>query len=280
MRWLKALARIVVLTGIGSYLGVGVLLWAIQDRLIYPAPGGISRSALDAAAREVGARTVDLRAADETRLYAWHLQSTGRRLVLFLHGNGEMLPNYIPLFRVLNHNGWDVLALAYRGYPGSEGRPTEAGLALDAQAAWDWATGPAGYAPETIVVHGRSLGGGVGATLVAGDANPRALILESTFGSLRALASRIAPIYPVRWLLRSPFETRSRAHQLGVPVLLMHSRDDAVIPIEYGGRALRNVIAEVQYEETSGLTHQHCLPVSDPHLKHAYLTFLDRMVTP
>ncbi|MEQ1501326.1 MAG: alpha/beta hydrolase [Myxococcota bacterium] len=260
------------------YVAIGVVLYLIQDRLVYPAPGGIGRSSLDQAASELGAAPLDLMASDGTRLYGWHLRSTGSRLVLYLHGNGEAVTDYVPLYRILLHDGWDVLAVAYRGYPGSEGAPTEAGLALDAEAAWAWATGPGGYPPDRVVVHGRSLGGGVAATLVDGPANPAGMVLESTFADLREVARRAVPMYPVGLLLRARFDTRSRAPRLGVPVLLMHSTDDQVIPIDLGGRALRGVIAEVEYEETSGLSHQQCLPVSDARLRRVYLSFLDRVV--
>ncbi|MEZ5397905.1 MAG: alpha/beta hydrolase [Bryobacterales bacterium] len=270
------LLLVLVALGGATYLALGVALYALQDRLVFPAPGGIDRASLDAAAGEVGARPVDLVAADGTPLYAWHLVSRGERLVLMLTGNGETVASYVPLYRLLNRNGWDVLVLAYRGYPGSGGAPSEAGLGMDAQAAWDWAV--ARYRPERVVVHGRSLGGGVAAMLVAGEANPAGLVLESTFTSVRDLAKRTAPLYPVDLLLRSPFDTRSRAPGLGVPVLLMHSSDDRVIPPDLGGRSLQHVIAEVQYEEVAGLSHQQCLPLADPKLRKVYLGFLESRV--
>lgn len=274
MRILAAIA----FAGLVVYVGIGVGLWLFQDRLVFPAPGGIGRSSLDLAAAEVGAEPLDLVSGDGTHLYGWRLRSTGKRLVLYLHGNGEVITDYLPLYRILVHAGWDVLAVAYRGYPGSDGHPSEAGLALDAEAAWRWAVGTGGYAPDRIVVHGRSLGGGVASILVSGDANPAALVLESTFTSITDLARRVAPVYPVPWLLRTTFDNRSRAPLLGVPVLLMHSRDDQVIPIEFGGRALRGIIAEVTYEETSGYSHQDCLPVSDARLRRVYLDFLEAQV--
>jgi uncharacterized protein len=274
---IKRLARSLLVVGVATYLGGGAALWGMQDRLVYPAPGGIERASLDAAASEVGARPIDLEAADGTGLYAWHLVSRGRRLVLFLHGNGDVITSYVPLYRLLNRNGWDVLALAYRGYPGSEGTPSEAGLGLDAQAAWDWAVARGRYRPEAVVVHGRSLGGGVAAILVQGEANPAAMVLESTFTSVRDLAARIAPIYPVDLLLDSPFDTYSRAPTLGVPVLLLHSRADRTIPPDLGGRSLRNVIAEVEYEEVADLDHNDWL-LAEPRVREVYLGFLERMV--
>lgn len=275
---LERVFRVVLLGLIGGYLAGGLLLWAFQDRLLFPIPGGIGRDSLDANAVELGATTLDLRASDGVGLYAWNLRSNGNRLVLYLHGNGEVLTDYTPLYRILLRNGWDVMAVAYRGYPGSEGTPSEAGLGLDAEAAWRWAVGPGGYAPDRIVVHGRSLGGGVAAILVDGEANPAGMVMESTFASVRELAHRIAPIYPTGLLLRNPFDTRARASRLGVPVLLLHSRDDQVIPVELGGRALQGLIAEVEYVETAGYAHQDCLPCADAGLRNIYLNFLDRIV--
>ena len=279
LRLVRRLLLALALVLVGLYLAVGLFFWFIQDRMLFPAPGGIGRDSLDLAAAEQGALPIDLVAEDGTRLYAWHVPSgrTRERAVLFFHGNGERVTDYIPLYRMLTHNGWDVVALAYRGYPGSENRPpSEAGLALDAAAAWRWTAQR--YRPDHIVVHGRSLGGGVGARLVAGEANPAGLVLESTFASVRELARRVAPLYPVGLLLRNPFDTRALAPHLGVPVLILHSRDDDLIPLQHSARELRAFIAEVEYEETSGHTHQSCLPVSDRRLGRAYLSFLERRV--
>jgi fermentation-respiration switch protein FrsA (DUF1100 family) len=282
LRWVKRLLSMILLFVGGAYVGVGFFLWALQDRMLFPAPGGIGRDSLDQTASEKGALPVDLVAEDGTKLYGWTLRGRRRsvgneRLVLYFHGNGERVSDYSPLYQLLVEQGWDVLAIAYRGYPGSELRPpSEDGLTLDAQAAWSWAVQR--YPPSRIVVHGRSLGGGVAAHLVAGEANPAGLVLESTFASVRELARRVAPLYPVGFLLRNPFDTRVLAPHLGVPVLIMHSRDDKVIPIQHSGRELRGLIAEVEYEETAELTHQHSLPLSDRRLLRSYLGFLERRV--
>lgn len=279
MKVVRRVLGLLALGLVGAYLAVGALLWAFQDRLLFPAPGGIGRDALDAAASEVGAEPLDLVASDGVHLYGWHLQSTGERVVLYLHGNGERVSDYAPLYRMLLREGWDVVVVAYRGYPGSDPvPPSQAGLARDAEAAWQWVIGPGGYAPDHVVIHGRSLGGGVACQLVEGPANPAALVLESTFESVRALAKRTAPIWPVDWLLRNPFDSIELAPRLGVPVLVMHSRDDQVIPLDLSAKAMVPVIAEVEYHETSRWTHQDCLPCSDRELRAAYLAFLERMV--
>lgn len=262
---------------VATYLGYGALLFLLQDRMVFPAPGGIGRDALDAAAAEQGAAPIELATSDGVRLYGWHVGRGRDRLVIHFPGNGETVASNVGLQRLVNKNGWDYFVLAYRGYPGSEGSPSERGVVRDALAAWSWATDQAGYRPDRIVLHGRSLGGGVAAHLTE-QRNPAALVLESTFVSVRALAWRRAPVYPVGALLRHPFDTIERAPRLGVPTLVMHSRDDEVIPIDLGGRALHPYLAEAEYHETSGYGHGHCLPVVDPPVRDAYLAFLERVV--
>lgn len=257
----------------GLYLGAVGVLWAFQDRMVFPAPGGIDPSSLDQAARELGAKPLRLTASDGVSLYAWHRSANADRLVIYLPGNGETVSQNAALHRLLLTEGWDVMALAYRGYPGSEGKPSEAGLALDAQAAWAWATGPGGFSPDRIVLHGRSLGGGVAAHL-AEDRNPAAVVLESTFMSTRPLARRVAPWAPVDLILRHPFDTVERAPRLGVPVFVTHSVSDQVIPVEVGGRALLPFLADATYVETEGVGHQQCLPVVDRRVREAYIRFL------
>lgn len=259
-----------------SYLGYGLLLWTMQERMLFPAPGGIGTDALDQAAREVGAVPISLAASDGTHLYGWHQRRGSDRLLIYFPGNAETVAENVALHRLLLGAGWDVFALAYRGYPGSEGQPSEAGVVLDALAAWDWAM-QAGYRAERIVLHGRSLGGGIAAHL-AERSNPAGLVLESTFVSARAMARTRAPVYPVDLLLRHPFDTIDRAPRVGVPVFLMHSRDDEVIPLRLGGAALQPYFAEAEYHETSGLGHGHCLPVMDRVLRRAYLAYLETTV--
>lgn len=269
-----------VLLAVGVvYVLFGVLLWALQERLLF-VPPGVGRDQLDAAAAEIGAEPLDLVASDGVRTYAWlrRARPGNDRLVLHFPGNAETVADNLALQRLLLTHGWDVLIGGYRGYPGSEGSPSERGLARDAEAAWAWATAPGRYAPAHIVVHGRSLGGGVASHLVAGPANPAALVLESTFSSVREVASHgLARFYPVGLLLRHPFDSRELAPSFGVPVFLVHALADQVVPIDLGARQLRPVIAEVEsYEVGGGLGHNDPLVVADPEVREAYLAFLER----
>jgi fermentation-respiration switch protein FrsA (DUF1100 family) len=195
--------------------------------------------------------------------------------VIYFPGNAETVADNVALQRLLLDAGFDVLALAGRGYPGAEGDPSEEGFALDAAAAWAWATGPAGYRPDRVVLHGRSLGGGVAARL-AEARRPGALVLEATFASLVDLARARYPIFPVRPLLRHPFATDERA--LDLPTFVVHSRADQTIPVRYSALRLAPLLPDGEAHEVDGWTHADCLPVVDPTVRAAYLAFLERAV--
>lgn len=260
---------------VSAYVGYGALLWSLQESLLFPTPGGIDRASLDLGAGEVGAETFDLVTADGVALYGWHYPVHGRRIALYFPGNAETVAGNIPLHRLLTANDWDVAVVAYRGYPGSSGRPSEEGLVKDAEALWDWALA-AGYTPDSIVLHGRSLGGGVAAHL-AERRNPAGLILESSFRSVRVVAQRYAPLHPVDWLLRHPFDTEERAPLVGVPTLIVHSNADRVIPVELSAFAVRERFAEAKALLVDDWTHANCLPVASPVVQDAYIQFLEEV---
>jgi fermentation-respiration switch protein FrsA (DUF1100 family) len=258
-----------------AWLAATVALWALQDRIVFPIPPGVGRRAMDAAAAAVGARPLDLVAADGVRSYAWHRTVRADRLVLYFPGNAETVADNVALQQILLEAGFDVLALAGRGYPGAEGRPSEAGFTLDADAAWTWATGPGGYRADRIVLHGRSLGGGVAARLAEAE-DAGGLVLEATFASLVDLARARYPIFPVRPLLRHPFETDVRAPHLGLPTFVVHSRADLTIPSRFSAVRLAPLLADGEVHEVAGWSHSDCLPVVDEAIRSAYLAFLER----
>jgi len=272
-RSVVSVLSLLVVCALAVYLAYGGTLYAFQDLQVFPAPGGVDRGGLDQAASEIGAEAVDLVAEDGTRLYGWYRRSKGERAVLYFHGNAEMVNGSIALQRQVAREGWDFLVIAYRGYPGSEGKPSEAGLAMDARAAWRWLSEERGIAPENIVIHGRSLGGGVGSRL-ASEVACGGLVLESTFTSALALASSmVPPVYLVERLLRHPFRTDLRAEELNCPVLILHSQGDRVIPVEHG-RGLAALIDGAEYLELGGLGHEYSLVVHSPEGRKRYFGWL------
>jgi uncharacterized protein len=266
----------IFLAAAAVYVVPAVFFWAIQDGLVFPAPR-LDRAVLDRAAAAVGARVVEVTTDDGVRLYGWHRAAPGadsgaRRALLYFHGNAEPIHGRLELHDLALRAGADVVVFAYRGYPGSDGRPSEAGLRRDARAAWRFATEGLGIPADRVVVHGKSLGGGVAAALAA-EVRPRALVLESTFTSVADVARRTLPLHPVRLLLRHPFDTASRAAALGPGVLVLHGDADDVIPVSHG-RRLAALIPGARYVEVPGMGHQETLPAASPEALAAWTALL------
>jgi hypothetical protein len=128
-----------------------------------------------------------------------------------------------------------VFIVDYRGYGQSEGRPTEQGTYLDADAAWRYLVEERQVPPSEIVLFGRSLGGAV-ASWLAQNYTPRALILESTFTSIADVGAASYPFLPVRLLSRLQYNTLKRMPDIDCPVLIVHSPEDRLIPYAHGRR--------------------------------------------
>jgi pimeloyl-ACP methyl ester carboxylesterase len=280
-RWVLGFALLLLVPCL-AYGAVAATLWRMQESLIFPAPGGIDVSALDQAASEVGAEPFRIHAADGTKLYGWHRSPPPNGAkhcgVLYFHGNAETVAASVALGRLVTREGCDFLVVAYRGYPGSAGKPSESGIALDARALWDHATVDLGIPPERILLHGRSLGGGVAVGL-ASEVTPGALAIEASFTSLVDVAAARYPFLPVRRLLRHRFDSIGRAPGIAVPTLVVHGSADRTIPVSHG-RALAKAFPNARYIEASGLDHDDALFLADAAADEAYVALLDWLADP
>jgi uncharacterized protein len=146
--------------------------------------------------------------------------------VLPLHGNGGNISHRFEIYQLLRRAGLGVFALDYRGYGRSEGRPSEEGTYLDAEAAWNWLVAQ-GMAGGQIVALGESLGGAV-ATELALRKPVAGLILQSTFTSIPDIGAELFPWIPRR-LGRIQYQTCQKLSRLPCPVLILHSRGDTLI---------------------------------------------------
>lgn len=231
---LKARNRRRLLTLLAAAAGVYAwLIWFERRNVFQPT------STLDASGEEIGFPKEDvwLTTSDRVRLHAWYYpgrSGTNGLAFLLCHGNGGNISHRLDQYDVLLRLGVAVLAFDYRGYGSSAGSAGEPGIYRDAEAAYDWLVAR-GFPAGRIIAHGESLGGGV-ATELALRRTVAGLVLQSSFTSVPDLGSEIFPWLPVRTVGRIKFATHDKLPRVQVPVLVLHSRTDTIVPFHHGER--------------------------------------------
>lgn len=152
--------------------------------------------------------------------------------IIYAHGNGELIDLWQHDLTAYHDLGVSVLLAEYRGYGRSAGTPTQDGITRDFVAFYDLLAQRPDVDKSRIVFHGRSLGGGAVAAL-AQHRTPRALILESTFTGVPAMAKKFL-IPP--FLVRDKFDTRGTLADYDGPSLILHGEHDEVIPVDHAHR--------------------------------------------
>lgn len=218
----------------GAYLLIVLLMYLGQSRLLH-LPNLPGRSLVQTPER-IGLEyeDVEFEAEDGVALHGWFLPAEADRgTVLFFHGNAGNISHRLDSLRIFHDLGFAVFIIDYRGYGRSAGQPSEAGLYADARAAWDHLVAERGIDPARIVAFGRSLGAAVAACL-ARERELGGLILESGFTSVPDLGAELYPWLPVRWLARLDYDARACVAEADLPVLVVHSPDDEIIPFRHG----------------------------------------------
>jgi len=224
----------IVVMAAAVYAVVLLGLFVFQSRLIF-FPNMPSR-ALGPGPDSIGLahESVEITTDDGIKLDAWYLPARQPRgVVLFFHGNAGNISHRLESLRIFNALNLDTLIFDYRGYGRSGGKVSEQGTYSDGAAAWRYLRENRGIAAENIVIFGRSLGAAVAAQ-VAGRHRPGALILESGFVSVPDLAAVLYPWLPARRLARIRYPTGEYLQAVSCPVLIVHSRDDEIIPFQQG----------------------------------------------
>ena len=186
---------------------------------------------------------VELRTKDGVTIHGWFFPNeSAETTILFFHGNAGNLSDRFGWMAMLTQLPAKVLIVDYRGYGKSEGKPSEEGLYLDAEAAYDWLVGTKGTKPETLLIYGNSLGGAPAAELALRKA-ARGLIMQSTFTSAPDMAARMFPFLPVKSLVRSQFNNLEKVRKIQIPKLFVHGSEDDLVPTSMG-RELHKYAAE------------------------------------
>jgi fermentation-respiration switch protein FrsA (DUF1100 family) len=252
-----------LLVGLLLSIVYGALRFAANSTVYHPLryPDGLWNLQRDIAATEVW-----LTARDGVKLNAWWIPAPGAHLVtVFFHGNAGNLTHRIEHIRAITTAGSSLLLPDYRGYGKSEGKPSEAGLYMDADAAYRWLIDQ-GHAPERIVIQGESLGTAVAIDLAA--RRPCAgVVLEAPFNSASRVAAGILPFLGP--LIMRGFDSKGKIGKARAPLLFMQGDRDEVIPYKLG----RDLFAAAQEPKSfwtvEGAGHNDLLEVAgDQYREH------------
>jgi fermentation-respiration switch protein FrsA (DUF1100 family) len=189
---------------------------------------------------------VTLTAEDGVTLRGWFVPGPSEVTWLWLHGNAGNISHRLPnIQEVHDRLGVSILIFDYRGYGGSGGSPSEAGIQRDAAAALACLRARRDVQADKIVYFGRSLGGAVAVELAARH-RPYGLVLEAPLPSTLLVATHTRPWLP-RWLaslaIRARFDALSKIGDVGAPLLVIHGDRDQAIPMELG-RTLYDAASE------------------------------------
>ena len=212
------------------------------------------------------AQEVTLPTPDGERLKAWWFEVPGAPLAtLYLHGNGGYLSIYIDHLRAIQRAGHSLLIIDYRGYGESTGAPSESGLYLDAQTAYQWLR-QRGYPAERIVLQGWSLGSAVAVELATKN-KVGGVVLEAPLSSARAVAAGIVPW--LGWTLPLGYDSLAKIPSLQAPLLVIHGDRDRVIDLALGRELYAAAPEPKEFVVVPGAGHEDLPMIAGPRYQAA-----------
>ena len=220
----------IILGIIVIYVSVLVILFIFQRNLMYhPSENNYFGDKL-----EVNIEKVNIKTSDNLSLLAWfHKKDLNKfKTIVYFHGNAGTLDNRIHKLNHFKDMDVNFLIIAWRGFSGNEGKPTENGLYIDGLSAVNWIVDQ-GAKEEDIILYGESLGTGI-ATEIAQNKNFAGVILETPFTSMINAAKEFYPYIPVNLLLKDRYENFKKIKNINIPILVMHGEQDTIVPFKMG----------------------------------------------
>jgi pimeloyl-ACP methyl ester carboxylesterase len=261
----RVLTLLALLAALPAMLGCA--LWLGQERLIFlpdsriiAAPPGWERAVLD-------------RPGEPPLAFLLARGEPGRPVVLHFHGNGGNAEDRAGLGDTIRRAGYSVVLAEYRGYGGNPGQPGEAAFATDAAALLGWLRQR--FPTEKLILWGESLGSASVTRIAEGRSDVAAIILESPFTSVAALAAASYPWLPTGLLLRHRFENLARMPAIAAPILIVTSMGDRLTPPEHAARLAASA-PDARVIELPGAAHPAILNDPSGQGMHAALAFIGR----
>lgn len=228
---------------LGMYVFQRKLQYHAENKGLTPQSVGIS-----------GASVESLTTADGEKIILWYAPAKADMpTILYFQGNAGEMGDRPLRFNYYHARGFGVAYVSYRGYGGSSGSPSEAGLMADANAAYDWLMANE-VEPGRIALLGESLGSGVAVQLAA-MREVGAVALEAPYTSTVEVAAKIYWWLPVRALMKDQFKSIDFIAAVVAPLLIIHGEDDVLIPVEFGRRLFAAANQPKELEVVAGFGH-------------------------
>ena len=212
------------------YGSVLIILYIFQRSLMYqPDENNYFGDKL-----EVKIEKVKITTSDNIDLLGWFHKKDLKRFktIIYFHGNAGKLENRIHKLNHFKDMDVNFLIIAWRGFSGNDGKPSEENLYIDGNSSIKWLKN-LGLSEKDIIIYGESLGTGV-ATEIAKNNNFAGLVLETPFTSMIEAAKNFYPYIPVRILLRDKYENDKKIKNINIPVFVMHGEADQIVPFWMG----------------------------------------------
>ena len=237
----------ILITVLAFYLVLCLFIFFHQKNLIF-----FPKKQLLPLPENMNISEVSFLTSDQIKLHAWYLDNKADKTVLFFHGNAGNLSHRTTQLEVFNQLKLNALIFDYRSYGKSAGEiHREQDLYLDAQAALNYLLKEKQLLIENIIIWGRSLGGALAIDL-AQNKNCFALIMESTFFSMDAIASQRFWFLPVKILSKFHFRSDLKIKNITTKTLIVHSKSDEIIGFKHGQKLYAQISAPKKFLEISG----------------------------
>jgi uncharacterized protein len=257
---------------------LGIILFVIYIRFLentfifYP-----SRS-MEITPHMIGLSYEDIfyKTQDNLLINGWLVKAPDAKFtVIFSHGNAGNISSRMEKIQLMHRVGVNVFIFDYRGYGRSQGRPSEKGIYLDAQAAYDYLIKRPDIDPEKIITFGESLGGAAAVDL-ATQRKVAGLIVDSSFTKAADMSRKVFPFLPT-FLLKTKMDSVTKIVKVSVPKLFLHSPDDEVVPYRLGRKLFEVAKEPKMFVNISG-GHNDGFLLSEGVYVNALIEFFNKLV--
>ena len=232
-----------------TYSGVLASLYIWQDKLIFFPSKEIIETPKD---YNLPYKDLYFSLDSQTKIHAWLIENPKAKSVIILcHGNAGNIANRLHLIYHIYQMNFSILIFDYPGFGKSTGKVNEESSYQAAQKSWDYLVEEKKVKSNHIIIWGRSIGGAIAAHL-AKNKQAEALILESSFTSLLSIAKKQFPVFPIKQIARYSYDTSKIIAEIKIPTLIIHSKEDEIIPFTHGEELYKKANEPKQFLEIKG----------------------------